>query len=112
MLVHLSALSAFIHSEPKREATDFLLEMPKATTSKTAKSKKASVPIPDVVAPVEPEPVIEEEPAVEVEPVVEPVVEPIAPAKVKKTPGAKRVPKNKQISVVAIWPTQIFLERN
>jgi len=105
MLVHLSALSAFIHSEPKREATDFLLEMPKATTSKTAKSKKASVPIPEVVAPVEPEPVIEAEPVVEVEPVVEqvvePVVEPIAPAKVKKTPGAKRVPKNKQISVVA-----------
>jgi hypothetical protein len=107
MLVHLSALSAFIHSEPKREATDFLLEMPKATTSKTAKSKKASVPIPEVVAPVEPEPMIEEEPVVEVEaavePVVEPVVEaePIAPAKVKKTPGAKRVPKNKQISVVA-----------
>lgn len=101
MLVHLSALSAFIHSEPKREATDFLLEMPKATTSKTAKSKKASVPIPEVVAPVEPEPVIEEEPVVE--PVVEQVVEaePIAPAKVKKTPGAKRVPKNKQISVVA-----------
>lgn len=95
MLVHLSALSAFIHSEPKREATDFLLEMPKATTSKTAKSKKASVPIPEVVAPVEPEPVVE------VEAAVEPVVEPIAPAKVKKTPGAKRVPKNKQISVVA-----------
>ena len=101
MLVHLSALSAFIHSEPKREATDFLLEMPKATTSKTAKSKKASVPIPEVVAPVEPEPVIEEEPVIEVEAAVEPVVEPIAPAKVKKTPGAKRVPKNKQISVVA-----------
>jgi hypothetical protein len=97
MLVHLSALSAFIHSEPKREATDFLLEMPKATTSKTAKSKKASVPIPEVVAPVEPEPVVEAEPVVEQ--VVE--AEPIAPAKVKKTPGAKRVPKNKQISVVA-----------
>jgi hypothetical protein len=103
MLVHLSALSAFIHSEPKREATDFLLEMPKATTSKTAKSKKASVPIPEVVAAVEPEPVIEAEPVVEAEAAVEQVVEaePVVPAKVKKTPGAKRVPKNKQISVVA-----------
>jgi hypothetical protein len=99
MLVHLSALSAFIYSEPKREATDFLLEMPKATTSKTAKSKKASVPIPEVIAPVEPEPVVEA--VIEAEPAVEPAVEPTVPAKVKKTPGAKRVPKNKQISVVA-----------
>lgn len=101
MLVHLSALSAFIYSEPKREATDFLLEMPKAATGKTTKSKKATVSVPEVVHVVEPlvepEPVVEPEPAVpEPEPAVEPAV-----AKVKKTPGAKRVPKNKQISVVA-----------
>ena len=77
--------------------------MPKVSAVKAVKSKKAAI-VHDSVAEIVPEvvPAVTPEVVPAVTPEVVPAVTPvISLAKVKKAPGAKRVPKNKLISVVA-----------
>ena len=74
--------------------------MPKGVKSKKAITVSLPVPVTEPVVEPVTEPVVEPVVVPAVEPVVVPAVEQVA-AKVKKAPGAKRVPKNKLISVVA-----------